>query len=108
MAGLKFSRSADFVWETGRSHTWVSTTKIDQDPSSAAPKWFLCDRIPVPWLEDADEVRSRYNPLLDTGLFLRFSRLEPSPDAILEFAKKQGFLGGPMNVKVRVPSDEDG
>jgi hypothetical protein len=110
-------RISDFEWETNRYYAWISTMPVDGEPSKASPSWYLCDDVPAPLPagdeamdgvkgDESDDNSRLTKPLRDTGLFLKFSSLEPTPDAIVKFAEVHGFLGRPIITKVVVPGPD--
>src|SRR5690242_5847434 len=72
----------DFEWEVKSDYYWADTP--------------LGLDLAVP--DGAKTVR-RYRPLerKSLGLFREFAALEPSPDAILAFARRYGRLGYPVS-----------
>ncbi|HHY33348.1 MAG TPA: hypothetical protein GX515_10140 [Firmicutes bacterium] len=84
----------EFLWDVpDRGFVWDDAAELL--PGTTGKPAPGQRRLAPPYLVQHPETTSRLRrrPLEDGTLFLEFASLEPTPEAILKFANKHGFLG---------------
>lgn len=86
---------AYFSWSVAQAgHRWMKTKQL---PSGEENR-YLTTGIPL----GQTFMRARYNPMVESGLFRNFSELEPTEEAICQFANRWGLLGGEASTEIGV------
>jgi hypothetical protein len=99
----------EFRWYVNtEGYRWVRTLSAqkefdrgDKEPGQEEYEHFITDLAPRPF------TARFYYPLLNRGLFLRFTNTDPTQEGILAFASEFGLLGTGVRSMIFVPKPDD-